>query len=201
MTWREIKLATLQKLFSADGDSVAEDESNRDYLAAMPQAANEAMALLACENCCIRNCVTVTVFLQQGDLRTRLDMKELAPDFQRFGEREVYQKSLDAVRPVEDFAVLGDRFLLVPQTWCGEYEVWYDALPPRITAQTPDDTVLPLDDDAAVILPLYMASQLYKDDDSSAAAIYRNEFEVARAALRKPQPGLIGGEWRSCDGW
>ena len=46
MTWREIKLATLQKMFSADGSTLVEDETTKDYLAGMPQTANEALALL-----------------------------------------------------------------------------------------------------------------------------------------------------------
>ena len=46
MTWYDIKLATLQKLFSADGDTLVNDETTRDYLAAMPQAANEALQLI-----------------------------------------------------------------------------------------------------------------------------------------------------------
>ena len=105
------------------------------------------------------------------------------------------------MRPVYDFAVSAGRFIIVPDTWCGEYEVWYDAFPQRITSQTPDDTVLSLEDDVAVILPLYMASQLYKDDDNSIATTYRNEFEVARAALQKRETGVSYGSWQNCDGW
>ena len=37
MTWGECKTATLQKMFTS------EDEGAEDYLAAMPQAANEAI--------------------------------------------------------------------------------------------------------------------------------------------------------------
>lgn len=40
------------------------------------------------------------------------------------------------------------------------------------------DTELGLPYDACVLMPLYMASQLMKDDDISLATQYRNEFEV-----------------------
>ena len=40
------------------------------------------------------------------------------------------------------------------------------------------DTELDLPYDACVLMPLYMASQLMKDDDISLATQYRNEFEV-----------------------
>ena len=47
MTWQEIKLATLQKMFSSDGITNANDDAISEYLNAMPQAANEALQMLA----------------------------------------------------------------------------------------------------------------------------------------------------------
>ena len=41
-----------------------------------------------------------------------------------------------------------------------------------------DDDELNLPNSACVLIPLYIASQLYKDDDISQATSYRNEFEV-----------------------
>ena len=40
-----------------------------------------------------------------------------------------------------------------------------------------------LDPEVEALIPLYMASQLYKDDDNAIATVYRNEFEVGRDAL------------------
>ena len=48
----------------------------------------------------------------------------------------------------------------------------------HITDETPSDYTLSLTDDACSLIPLYIASQLYKDDDISQATAYRNEFEV-----------------------
>ena len=48
MTWQEIKLATLQKMFSSDGTTIdANDDAISEYLNAMPQAANEALQMLS----------------------------------------------------------------------------------------------------------------------------------------------------------
>ena len=47
MTWKDIKLATIQKMFSADGSSIPSDDSTRDYIAAMPYAANEGILMLS----------------------------------------------------------------------------------------------------------------------------------------------------------
>lgn len=48
----------------------------------------------------------------------------------------------------------------------------------HVDIDTPADEVIELPDDACVLIPLYIASQLYKDDDISQATAYRNEFEV-----------------------
>ena len=47
MLWSEVKLATMQKMFAADGGNIPTDESTKDYLAGMPQAANEALLELS----------------------------------------------------------------------------------------------------------------------------------------------------------
>ena len=48
----------------------------------------------------------------------------------------------------------------------------------HITADTKDDYEIQLPLDACVLIPLYIASQLYKDDDIAQATAYRNEFEA-----------------------
>ena len=61
----------------------------------------------------------------------------------------------------------------------GDYYILYQPYPTKISETTLDSYELPLEYETAVLLPLYMASQLYKDDDISLATIYRNEFEAA----------------------
>ena len=48
----------------------------------------------------------------------------------------------------------------------------------HISLDTPIDEEIELTEDACVLIPLYIVSQLYKDDDISQATAYRNEFEV-----------------------
>ena len=47
MTWEEIKIATLQKMFATDGNAIGNDSATLNYVAAMPHVANEALQLLA----------------------------------------------------------------------------------------------------------------------------------------------------------
>lgn len=48
----------------------------------------------------------------------------------------------------------------------------------HVDAETSPKEVIGLPEDACVLIPLYIASQLYKDDDIAQATAYRNEFEV-----------------------
>ena len=47
ITWKDIKLAALQKMFSANGTTIQFDSSNSEYLYAMPNTANEGLQMLA----------------------------------------------------------------------------------------------------------------------------------------------------------
>ena len=93
-----------------------------------------------------------------------------------------------------------NKNLLFFNSPAGTYVVYYRAYPQQITSATLDTYVLPLQPEVAVLIPLYMASQLYKDDDNAIATTYRNEFEVGFERLDK----LISDstlEWTSESGW
>ena len=83
----------------------------------------------------------------------------------------------------------------------GTYHIFYRAYPLKATPTTTGDTDMQLDDDVAAIIPLYIASQLYKDDDIAIATTYRNEFEVAREELLKDRNGSVAAEFSSKTGW
>ena len=83
----------------------------------------------------------------------------------------------------------------------GKLALYYNAWPQPVTHTTADDEELPLDPEVAVLLPLYMASQLYKDDDITLATMYRNEFEVAFSLLQRADTGEVGGEFTCATGW
>jgi len=113
LSWYDIKLITLQKMFAVSGDRIVEDDTTMPYLSAMPYTCNEGLSLLYAD---------------------------------------------------ED----------------------------KITPVTPDDYEFKLDNKGAELLPFYMASQLYKDDDVGLAAIYRNEFEVGREQYLRSGKSDIG---------
>ncbi|MEG1012445.1 MAG: hypothetical protein RSD27_10370 [Ruthenibacterium sp.] len=196
MTWKDIKIATLQKMFSADGANIPTDQSTIDYVAAMPYAANEGMQRLCTAGKYLRKCYLVPEEGRTGtvDLRT-------IPDFYSAGSTaEVYKINGGVPEALRECRMVAGRYLVMPSAQ-GEIQFYYNAWPPDITQGTPDDYVIPLDPEVAVLLPKYIASQLYTDSEAEVATRYYNEFEIGLAALENSVTGESGGEFVSVTGW
>lgn len=124
MTWGEIQIISLQKMFAKDEpikvenlEILKEDDDCKWYLNAMPAVANEAVQRIK---------TYVMNMYEYND------------------EKKKYDKTT-----IE-----------------------------KIESRTEDIHEIGLPEDACVLIPLYIASQLYKDDDISQATAYRNEFEA-----------------------
>ena len=304
VTWGDIKLATLQKLFSANGQAIQVDTSNAEYINAMPQAANEGLQLLSttgkyiirkytyvnrpispvyglmgsvtiagdkwtcrganvksyCFKCrgkihlaisaggitlyemdfadedfnvhkglvsgaedddtvvftfsskypsIIRNIALYGAeFEHEEDVPEyekyiRINMDDAVDDFYQLAPNEIYTETDEDpyfVSADQYFQEAG-RCLVIPRDQEGDYTIYYRAYPKQITFKTEDTYVLSIAPEVAALLPLYMASQLYKDDDNGIATTYRNEFEVGREALS--QMADVGSieEFSSVTGW
>ena len=198
MTWEEVRLDTLRKMFSGEGDTVNEsDEANQQYLAAMPQAANEALELLCAEGFGIRQAGP----LERQPGEQMLDLETALPHFYPGDPLELYRQQPDGgLIPVDGAILTAGRFLRLPG-WSGPITAVYTARPEPIGPQTALDSQMPLQPQAAVLMPLYMASQLYKDDDLTISTQYRNEFEAALERLHRGPYGVQGGGFSSVTGW
>lgn len=124
MTWGEIQIIALQKMFAKDEpikvenlNTLKNDDDCKWYLSAMPAVANEAI-------------------------------QRIKPYVQNTYEYDETNKKYQKTQV------------------------------DRIDSDTDDDFVINYPEDACVLIPLYIASQLYKDDDIAQATAYRNEFEV-----------------------
>ena len=110
----------------------------------------------------------------------RICMDEVLDDFYQLAPAELYNVSAgDDYIVADNYFQEADKTLIIQRNKPGIYIIHYRAYPQQITMDTPDDTVLSLDPEVAALIPLYIASQLYKDDDNAIATTYRNEFEVA----------------------
>ena len=198
MTWYDVKLAALQKMFASDGTDISNpDEATKEYLNAMPHAANEAIEMLCTAGRYLRKSYTTSK--DKGEALT-VNLEYEVPDYWRMGNMEVYKLMDDTPEPVDGVALYGGKYLVFPAEYEGDFEFFYDAKPTTITLSTPDSKKIDLPDDAVVLLPLYIASQLYKDDDNAIATMYRNEFETAFERLTNPRT-VTREKFSSYTGW
>lgn len=111
--------------------------------------------------------------------KIKYDLQALAPDFYMIDPQGIYfEGAYQTYLQTSDFYQEGTKTLVLDRDMVGNFTIYYRAYPVQITANTLDTDELPLDPEVYALLPLYMASQLYKDDDNGIATAYRNEFEV-----------------------
>lgn len=190
MKWKDIKLATLQKMFSAEGSNIPSDDSTRDYLAGMPYVANEGLLLICTSKKPLVRSVDLDFSKGEivGEFR-RFVLPEIAPDFFEF-YGEVYHTFGGSHQRINTYYTEANKVLLISKDMQGIFTVYYKAYPEEITSDTSDDYEPSVPPDVLAILPLYMASQLYKEDDNGIATSLRNEFEVAYDRLSDNNPSF-----------
>lgn len=192
MTWEDIQIYTLQKMFAITGDTLEENTTTVPYIKSMPQVANEALRLLCTSGKFITKSHDIIQDGNGSGVVVKHDMSALVDDFYSFGSNKVFLELEDDYRPTTDYLVEGKSTIVLRTKQKGKWTVYYNAYPQEIKKTTPGTTILDLDPEVAVLLPLYMASQLYKDDDTGLATQWRNEFEVAKDQLiPNATPGTI----------
>lgn len=212
LTWDDLRITCLQKIFEIKGDTLTQDSNTQQYIKSMPAAANEAMLILATAGRYIRKCTTLdfgSTDAPKEDFSmggwNGYDLKRLAPDF--YSLEEIYHGGADGYGLYQDYRTEGAGVLLLPEGAGGTFRIWYNAYPPKVTKETPGNTVIELHPEEASMIALYMAGQLYKDDDISIAQIYMNEFMTWLEELK--QSGRTadsrnngnGGGFYSQKGW
>ncbi len=106
------------------------------------------------------------------------DLQALIPDFYKIDKLYFENYSHELINRT-DYILEDGYTLVIDDRLEGNFIMKYQCYPDKIDEETDDDDEINLPDEVAVILPLYIASQLYKDDDIALATQYRNEFETA----------------------
>lgn len=134
--------------------------------------------------------------------KVKYDMLSIAPDFYMIDPQGIYfEGAYQKYLQTSDFYQEGTKTLVLDRDMIGSFTIYYRAYPEQITAETEDDTELPIDAEVYALLPLYMASQLYKDDDMGVATSYRNEYEVGFERLVNSANLSAYEEFTSESGW
>ena len=140
----------------------------------------------------------------EGGATCRVHLKEYLPDF-----RALHQLMLDSqgiYGDAEEYRVVGDNTLVLPGDIEGVYTVIYKAYPTPVSRDTADETVLDVSEECASLVPIYMAAELYKDDDLALATVLRNEYEDGLQKIRAAWDESGGGGYavamrRNTTGW
>ena len=223
MNYKELKIAVLQKMFSINGNTVEVDDTTSPYIKSIPQVANEGIDLIVQTGRPIRTAAVIhqVPVLPESEERiegdaygivrsggiNRYDLQELiGPTFRKLDEQNIwYENPLGGYQTTRIFQVEAGRYLLLPADKEGLFRVYAICIPQSIALDTePEDLFeLPLPKECCDILPLYIASQLYKDDDISMATIWRNEFNIALEMMAAQEAQQSGGcgSFESITGW
>jgi alpha-L-fucosidase len=188
MKWKDVKLATLQKLFSADTSDIVIDDTTTPYLSAMPNAANTCLNYLATT----ARHITKKYEIEQDGTETgykRYDLKSLIADYYSLQPDEIYFQNDDTYGKATNY--------VMENTWT----IYYDAYPQEITEETSDDYEFPLVPEVVNLMPSYMAGQLYKEDDIATSTIYMNEFSAMLNDIKANKPTKSSGEFIDTKGW
>ena len=133
--------------------------------------------------------------------KRRYKLKELAKDFFKLVPSDMVLESKDtAYTKYKDYEWENDDTLILDGTKQGHYKVHYYAYAPVITIDTPDDMELALDPEVANLLPVYIASELYEDDDLSTAYYFRQQYDEAKQRL-VPSGAKGKAEFKDVWGW
>lgn len=134
--------------------------------------------------------------------KVKYDMTALAEDFYMIDPQGIYYEgAYQKYLQTSDFYQEGTKTLVLDRDMIGNFTIYYRAYPVQLTADTDDEYELPIDPEVYVLLPLYMASQLYKDDDNGIATAYRNEFEVGFERLVNSANLSAYEQFTSESGW
>lgn len=195
-TWGDIVIATCRKMFLnkdaitvADLPDLIDDRNYSTYINMAPDVMNELMVIL--NNRVLINIDTITIKLDDANLEKYLvddnsawvfDIKEYMKDneIDNYLYTEVIQhtyiKRDNLLFEEQDGKLYIDKRFMDRNSLT--LTIKYRIIPERFTTTTPWSTLIDLPYNICSIVPLYLASELYKDDDISMSTAYRNQFET-----------------------
>ena len=170
MTWGEIQIESLKKMFLnkeilkiEELETYKTDKKYKTYLDAMPQACNEAINYIINLEPIIK-----VEELEKTAENDKYDLKELISDYKKFhnisSEYSVMWK------------MLTKNIIKIDGWKQGNIDIYYEAYPKKVTGSTSAATKIDLEEAFTRLIPLYIAGELYKDDDLTLSTMYMNEF-------------------------
>lgn len=186
MTLEEVKKIAYQKIFQNDEplldisiEDLKQEEDNAVYFENMIPAINEA----------IQDLDKYQKNVEKIDIdKTYIDTKNNGSNTIDTEKIKNYKALVEVYKNgalTKDYEVIANRYIKLSITENDVYEVFYRTNPIIITKDTPEDTVLKIKDEILVLIPLYIASEILKDENISLATVYRNQYEAGKEMLEE----------------
>lgn len=165
MTWGEIQIESLKKMFLNNDDLKVNDletyktnKKYKTYIYAMPQACNEAINY-------ITNLIPVIKSYELTIDKERIDLSTLIDDF----------KCVQNIITTRKWNMETNSVIKFDES-NGTAIIYYEANPKIIDSDTETSESIGINKDCVRYIPLYIAAELYKDDDLTLSTVYMNEF-------------------------
>lgn len=165
MTWGEIQIESLKKMFLNNDELKVDDletyktnKKYKTYIYAMPQACNEAINY-------ITNLIPVIKSYELIIDKERIDLSTLIDDF----------KCVQNIITTRKWAMETNSIIKFDDA-NGTAIIYYEANPKIINSSTEISEKIEINKDCLRYIPLYIAAELYKDDDLTLSTVYMNEF-------------------------
>lgn len=171
MNWGDIQIESLKKMFLNTDNITADnlstyltDKKYKTYLFAMPQACNEAIRYIAS---------------RLGTVSDKYTLSYTGDDTFKLSD---YISDLKEILTVScpggvTWKMLSDDVIQFYNWNSGDIDIYYEVEPDEIkSSSAATKRIDSLKDEYVRIIPLYIAGELYKDDDLSMSTMYMNEF-------------------------
>lgn len=173
MTWGEIQIESLKKMFLNDDNITIENLNTyktnkryKTYLFAMPQACNEAI-----------NYIVSALGTDTKEFQLTREGVNATYDLSNTTDLADFRKIKKVVCPSGVSWKMKTPTLLEINGWYdGNVYIYYEPTVNIIDSNTAATALTGLREEYSRIIPLYIAGELYKDDDLSMSTMYMNEF-------------------------
>lgn len=170
LTWGEIRTQTINLGFEK---AKSYEKNKQSYI----DAYNQAVELI----CIVSGDLidNIEISKEKKENCTVYDLKREAEkqnvNFLSLAQSGVYDCTTH--EKLNNIVFSDNRFLTLPIGYSGKAVVNFYKSAEKITVSSPDETVCPLSEKWAALVPYYMANRLYSDDDVQKAVYYWNLAE------------------------
>lgn len=183
ITYGDLKLSILQRIFAATGNVLAVNTTTSPYLNMMPTIIRDGLNELATSGKYIIKSHDITQDGTGTGLVQKYDFTTEVTDFYNFGNNRVYLDDGEEYKSTLDYKVEANKVFVIPTESVGTWTVYYNSYPTQITATTADSTELDIAPEIEELLILYTCPRIYLDDDAGFCTLWHNLYDSTLAKL------------------